>query len=115
MLLSILAIYFASGTGAPGSERTFDLVLLTQMAAAHKATPAVLLVLVNSKSMRNVTRNKFIKNATLNPAGWVGASRPAGNLVTYVVGGKIENSACPTVPSRNVEESENGPFKINWQ
>lgn len=33
MLLSLLAIYFASGSGLPGSERTFDLVLLTQLAA----------------------------------------------------------------------------------
>ncbi len=33
MLLSMLAIYFASGTGLPGSERTFDLVQLAQMAA----------------------------------------------------------------------------------
>jgi NADH-quinone oxidoreductase subunit M len=32
MLLSMLAIYFASGTGAAGSERTFDLVQLAQLA-----------------------------------------------------------------------------------
>ncbi len=32
MLLSMLAIYFASGTGLPGSERTFDLVQLAQYA-----------------------------------------------------------------------------------
>jgi NADH-quinone oxidoreductase subunit M len=32
MLLSMLAIYFASGTGAPGSERTLDLVQLAQFA-----------------------------------------------------------------------------------
>lgn len=36
MLLSMLAIYFASGTGVPGSERTFDLVQLTQLAAEGK-------------------------------------------------------------------------------
>ncbi len=36
MLLSMLAIYFASGTGAPGSERTLDLLALTQLAADHK-------------------------------------------------------------------------------
>lgn len=33
MLLSMLAIYFASGTGAPDSIRTFDLVQLAQMAS----------------------------------------------------------------------------------
>lgn len=33
MLLSMLAIYFASGTGLPGSERTFDLLALGQLAA----------------------------------------------------------------------------------
>jgi len=33
MLLSMLAIYFASGTGLPGSERTFDLVQLGQLAS----------------------------------------------------------------------------------
>jgi NADH-quinone oxidoreductase subunit M len=32
MLLSMLAIYFASGTGAPGSERTLDLIQLAQFA-----------------------------------------------------------------------------------
>lgn len=34
MLLSMLAIYFASGTGVAGSERTFDLMQLSQMAAS---------------------------------------------------------------------------------
>jgi NADH-quinone oxidoreductase subunit M len=33
MLLSMLAIYFASGTGAPGAERTLDLVKLAEMAS----------------------------------------------------------------------------------
>ena len=32
MLLSMLAIYFASGTGLPGSERTFDLIKLVELA-----------------------------------------------------------------------------------
>lgn len=32
MLLSMLAIYFASGSGLPGSERTFDLVKLAELA-----------------------------------------------------------------------------------
>ncbi len=32
MLLSMLAVYFASGTGLPGSERTFDLVKLAELA-----------------------------------------------------------------------------------
>lgn len=36
MLLAMLALYFASGTGAPGSERTLDLVLLAQLAADGK-------------------------------------------------------------------------------
>jgi len=31
MLLSMLAIYFASGTGLPGSERTFDLIKLVEL------------------------------------------------------------------------------------
>jgi NADH-quinone oxidoreductase subunit M len=33
MLLSMLAIYFASGSGMPGSERTLDLVRLSELAA----------------------------------------------------------------------------------
>jgi NADH-quinone oxidoreductase subunit M len=33
MLLAMLAIYFASGTGLPGSERTLDLVRLAEMAS----------------------------------------------------------------------------------
>lgn len=32
MLLAMLAIYFASGTGLPGNERTFDLVKLAELA-----------------------------------------------------------------------------------
>ncbi|MFN0118492.1 MAG: NuoM family protein, partial [Elusimicrobiota bacterium] len=36
MLLSMLAIYFASGTGLPGSERTLDLVKLAEMAASKQ-------------------------------------------------------------------------------
>ncbi|MCB4757550.1 MAG: NADH-quinone oxidoreductase subunit M [Elusimicrobia bacterium] len=33
ILLGMLAIYFASGTGLPGSERTFDLVRLAELAS----------------------------------------------------------------------------------
>jgi NADH-quinone oxidoreductase subunit M len=36
MLLSLLAIYFASGSGLPGSERTFDLVKLAELASQGK-------------------------------------------------------------------------------
>jgi len=49
MLLSMLAIYFASGTGMPGSERTFDLIRLASLAAENKiiftAGPAMLVFL----------------------------------------------------------------------
>ena len=33
MLLAMLALYFASGTGLPGSERTFDLIRLAELAS----------------------------------------------------------------------------------
>jgi len=49
MLLGMLAIYFASGTGLPGAERTLDLVKLGQMAASgqlHLVGTAGILIFV---------------------------------------------------------------------
>jgi len=48
MLLSMLALYFASGTGAAGSERTLDLIRLAEIAGKgglHLTIPAMLVFL----------------------------------------------------------------------
>jgi len=68
------------------------------------------------------TDNMPIKNATLNPDGWVvrfeadGKDR-AGNPVTYVVEGKIENLGLPnrSITGTWKSQKENGPFKISRQ
>jgi len=68
------------------------------------------------------TDNLPIKNATLNPVGWVvrfeadGKDR-AGNLVPYVVEGKIENLGLPerAITGTWKSQKENGPFKISRQ
>ena len=87
----------------------------------------VLLVLNwNGKSITGMlnpgTDNMPIKNATLNPVGWVvhfeadGKDR-AGNPVTYVVEGKIENLGLPnrSITGTWKSQKENGPFKISRQ
>ena len=63
-----------------------------------------------------------IKNATLNPDGWVvhlegDAKDKAGKTITYIIDGKIEN-----LPKRDRSvvgtwktATENGPFKISRQ
>ena len=80
----------------------------------------------NGKSITGMlnpgTDNMPIKNATLNPVGWVvrfeadGKDR-SGSPLTYIVEGKIGNLGLPqrsiTGTWKNQEES--GPFKITRQ
>jgi hypothetical protein len=68
------------------------------------------------------TDNMPIKNATLNPVGWVvhfeaDGKDKAGNLVAYVVDGKIENLGLPnrSITGTWKSQKENGPFKISRQ
>jgi hypothetical protein len=68
------------------------------------------------------TDNIPIKNATLNPEGWVvhfeaDAKDTSGRALTYVIDGKIENLH---VPNRGIvgkwkNQKESGDFKINRQ
>jgi hypothetical protein len=68
------------------------------------------------------TDNLSIKNATLNPEGWVvhfeaDAKDTSGRALTYVIDGKIENLH---VPNRGIvgkwkNQKESGEFKINRQ
>jgi hypothetical protein len=68
------------------------------------------------------TDNLAIKNATLNPEGWVvhfeaDAKDTSGRALTYVIDGKIENLH---VPNRGIvgkwkNQKESGEFKINRQ
>jgi hypothetical protein len=80
----------------------------------------------NGKSITGMlnpgTDNMPIKNATLNPVGWVvhfeadGKDR-SGNPITYVVEGKIENLGLPnrSITGTWKSQKENGPFKISRQ
>jgi hypothetical protein len=80
----------------------------------------------NGKSITGMlnpgTDNMPVKNATLNPVGWVvrfeadGKDR-AGSLVTYVVEGKIENLGLPnrSITGTWKSQKESGPFKISRQ
>ena len=63
-----------------------------------------------------------IKNATLNPEGWVvhlegDAKDKAGKTITYIIDGKIENlpKRDRTVVGTWKTATENGPFKITRQ
>jgi hypothetical protein len=68
------------------------------------------------------TDNMAIKNATLNPDGWVvhleaDAKDKSGTVLTYVIDGKIENLA---LPNRSItgtwrNQREKGAFKISRQ
>jgi hypothetical protein len=90
-------------------------------------TDDVLLVLDwNGKSITGTlnpgTDNMVVRNATLNPDGWVvrfeadGKDR-AGNAVSYVVEGRIQNigQANRTIAGTWRSQKENGPFRISRQ
>lgn len=90
-------------------------------------TDDVLLVLDwNGKSLSGTlnpgTDNMPIRNATLNPVGWVvrfeadGKDR-AGNPVSYVVEGRIENlgRANRSITGTWKSQKEKGPLRINRQ
>jgi hypothetical protein len=68
------------------------------------------------------TDNMAIKNATLNPEGWLvhleaDAKDKSGAVVTYVIDGKIENLAMHnrTVTGTWKSQRGTGPFKITRQ
>jgi hypothetical protein len=68
------------------------------------------------------TDDLVIKNATLNPEGWVvhleaDAKDKAGAAITYVIDGKIENlpQAQRSIVGTWKTQRENGPFKISRQ
>jgi hypothetical protein len=68
------------------------------------------------------TDDLVVKNATLNPEGWVvhleaDAKDKAGNAITYVIDGKIENlpQAQRSIVGTWKTQRENGPFKISRQ
>jgi hypothetical protein len=68
------------------------------------------------------TDNIPLKNATLNPEGWIvhleaDAKDKAGNVVSYVIDGKIENLSFHnrSIVGTWKSQKENGPFKISRQ
>jgi len=68
------------------------------------------------------TDNIPLKNATLNPEGWVvhleaDAKDKAGNVTSYVIDGKIENLSFHnrSIVGTWKSQKENGPFKISRQ
>jgi hypothetical protein len=68
------------------------------------------------------TDNMPIKNAALNPEGWTvhleaDAKDKSGNVLTYVLDGKIENLAFAnrTITGTWKNQKENGTFKIGRQ
>lgn len=90
-------------------------------------TDDVLIVLNwNGKSITGMlnpgTDNMPIRNATLNPVGWVvrfeadGKDR-SGSPLTYVVEGKVENLGLPerSIVGTWKNQKETGPFKIRRQ
>ncbi len=68
------------------------------------------------------TDNLTIKNASLNPDGWLvhleaDAKDKAGNPITYVIDGKIENLplANRSIVGTWKTARESGPFKVSRQ
>ena len=68
------------------------------------------------------TDNMAIKNATLNPQGWVvhleaDAKDKAGTVTTYVIDGKIQNIHLPkrTIVGTWKSQKESGAFNIERQ
>jgi hypothetical protein len=68
------------------------------------------------------TDNIPIKNATLNPEGWVvhleaDAKDKSGTTISYVIEGKIENLSFHnrSIVGTWKSQKENGPFKISRQ
>ena len=68
------------------------------------------------------TDNLSIKNATLNPEGWIvhleaDAKDTSGRMLTYVIDGKIENLHVPNrgITGRWKNQKESGEFKVNRQ
>jgi hypothetical protein len=68
------------------------------------------------------TDNIAIKNASLNPAGWLvhlegDGKDKSGKPITYVIDGKIENLGLPhrSIVGTWKTQTENGPFKIARQ
>jgi hypothetical protein len=68
------------------------------------------------------TDNMPIKNATLNPEGWVvhleaDAKDKSGAALTYVIDGKIEDLRLPnrTISGTWKNQRENGVFKVGRQ
>ena len=68
------------------------------------------------------TDNLAIKNATLNPDGWVvhleaDAKDGSGRALTYVIDGTIDNLHVPNrgIVGRWKNQKESGEFKVNRQ
>jgi spermidine/putrescine-binding protein len=68
------------------------------------------------------TDNIPIKNATLNPDGWVvhleaDAKDKSGNTINYIIDGKIENLSFHnrSIVGTWKSQKESGPFKISRQ
>jgi hypothetical protein len=68
------------------------------------------------------TDNVPLKNAALNPEGWVvhleaDFKDKAGNVISYIIDGKIENLSFHnrSIVGTWKSQKENGPFKISRQ
>jgi hypothetical protein len=68
------------------------------------------------------TDNMVVKNATLNPEGWVvhfeaDAKDKSGTALTYVIDGKIENIHLPkrTITGTWKNQKESGTFNVERQ
>jgi hypothetical protein len=122
LLMSVLAAPAAAQEGHPlkGSW-------LGTWSGNTTHSPDVVLVLNwDGKAITGIinpgTDNLAIKNATLNPDGWIvhleaDAKDTSGRVLTYVIDGKIENLH---VPNRGIvgkwkNQKESGEFKINRQ
>jgi hypothetical protein len=99
------------GTWGPSQNHSNDIILI--LSWDGKAI---------SGTINPGTDNIAIKNATLNPEGWVvhleGDSKDkTGKPITYIIDGKIENLPLPqrSITGTWKAAGESGPFKISRQ
>jgi hypothetical protein len=129
-LIFVLALSFVALSGAPAMAQEGHPVKGSWIGtwANNKLLGNDVLVIMNwdGKAITGMinpgTDNIPIKNATLNPTGWLvhieaDAKDKSGAVTSYIIDGKIENLPLPnrTVTGTWKSQKESGAFKIGRQ
>jgi hypothetical protein len=127
ILLVALSVSALTGSAAAQEGHPLKGSWLGTWAGNSSHSPDVVLVLNwDGKAITGMinpgTDNLSIKNATLNPEGWVvhleaDGKDSSGRTLTYVIDGKIENLHVPNrgITGRWKNQKESGEFKVTRQ